>query len=74
VKAFLDMQDDNLPKLVVCQSLYVVPGVTFEQFECFVRQSEEQISMVILEAGAHQLLFNAEEDVQNGSTETHFLH
>lgn len=48
VKAFLDMQDDNLPKLVVCQSLSVMPGVTFEQFECFVRQSEEQISMVIL--------------------------
>jgi hypothetical protein len=29
---------------------------------------------VILEAGAHQLLFNAEEDVQNSGTETHFLH
>lgn len=65
VKAFLDMQDDNLPKLVVCQSLSVMQGVTYEQFEWFVRQSEEQISMVILEAGAHQLLFNAEEDAQN---------
>ena len=74
VKAFLDMQDDNLAKLVVCQSLSVTPGVTFEQFECFVRQSEEQISMVILEAGAHQLLFNAEEDVQNSTAEIHFLH
>ena len=30
--------------------------------------------MVILEAGAHQLLFNAEEDAQNSSTENHFLH
>lgn len=74
VKAFLDMQDDNLPKLVVCQSLSVIPGVTFEQFEYFVRQSEEQISMVILEAGAHQLLFNAEEDAQNSNAEVHFLH
>ena len=74
VKAFLDIQDDNLPKLVVCQSLSVMPGVTFEQFECFVRQSEEQISMVILEAGAHQLLFNAEEDAQNSTAEIHFLH
>lgn len=27
VKAFLDMQDDNLPKLVVCQSLSVMQGV-----------------------------------------------
>ncbi len=56
VKAFLDMQDDNLPKLVVCQSLSVMQGVTYEQFAWFVRQSEEQISMVILEANAHQLL------------------
>lgn len=44
VKAFLDMQDDNLPKLVVCQSLSVMQGVTYEQFAWFVRQSEEQIS------------------------------
>ncbi|VFS58319.1 Putative bacterial sensory transduction regulator [Kluyvera cryocrescens] len=29
VKAFLDMQDDNLPKLVVCQSLSAAVGVTF---------------------------------------------
>ncbi len=45
VKRFLDMQDDNLPKLVVCQSLSVMQGVTYEQFEWFVRQSEEQISL-----------------------------
>ena len=38
VKAFLDMQDDNLPKLVVCQSLSVMQGVTYEQFAWFVRQ------------------------------------
>ena len=74
VKAFLDMQDDNLPKLVVCQSLSVMQGVTYAQFEWFVRQSEEQISMVILEAGAHQMLFTAEEDAQKSSVENHFLH
>jgi hypothetical protein len=28
VKAFLDIQDDNLPKLVVCQALTVGVGVT----------------------------------------------
>ncbi|HAT8012789.1 YbjN domain-containing protein [Citrobacter rodentium] len=74
VKAFLDMQDDNLPKLVVCQSLSVMRGVSYEQFEWFVRQSEEQISMVILEAGAHQMLFTAEEDAQKNNGEIHFLH
>ena len=26
VKAFIDIQDDNLPKLVVCQSLSIGPG------------------------------------------------
>ncbi len=36
------MRDDNLPKLVVCQSLSVMQGVTYErQFEWFVRQSED---------------------------------
>lgn len=74
VKAFLDMQDDNLPKLVVCQSLSVMRGITYEQFEWFVRQSEEQISMVILEAGAHQMLYTAEEDAQKSNGEIHFLH
>ena len=32
VKAFLDIQDDNLPKLVVCQTLSSGAGVTLEQF------------------------------------------
>ncbi|AMO48739.1 Putative sensory transduction regulator [Kosakonia oryzendophytica] len=75
VKAFLDIQDDNLPKLVVCQSLSVGPGVTFEQFAWFVRQSEEQISMVIMEANAHQLLFSpGEEDVTVVEESHNFLH
>ncbi|HDU4034142.1 TPA: YbjN domain-containing protein, partial [Klebsiella aerogenes] len=39
VKAFLDIQDDNLPKLVVCQALPVGAGVTLEQFAWFFRQS-----------------------------------
>ena len=51
VKAFLDMQDDNLPKLV-----------------------EEQISMVILEANAHQLLLPTDDEGQNNVTENYFLH
>ena len=75
VKAFLDVQDDNLPKLVVCQSLQVAVGITREQFAAFVKQSEEQISMVILEACANQLLYISEEEEPVGSTvQTHFLH
>ena len=76
VKAFLDVQDDNLPKLVVCQSLSVNVGVSREQFEWFFRQSEEQVSMVILEAGAHQMLFKGEEEDEPLKEEplAHFLH
>ncbi len=75
VKAFLDMQDDNLPKLVVCQSLSAAVGVSFEQFAAFVQQSEEQVSMVILEASAQQLLYKQEEEEQPPEdVQYHFLH
>ncbi|EHM47051.1 YbjN domain-containing protein [Yokenella regensburgei] len=76
VKAFLDIQDDNLPKLVVCQSLAVGAGVALEQFAWFFRQSEEQISMVILEASAHELLYKPEEEEEQPKEEIqyHFLH
>ncbi|BDH46541.1 hypothetical protein TUM12370_25850 [Salmonella enterica subsp. enterica serovar Choleraesuis] len=65
VKAFLDIQDDNLPKLVVCQTLSCDVGVSVEQFAAFMKQSEEQISMVVLEAAAQQLLFCPEEESQS---------
>ena len=60
VKAFLDLS--------------VMQGVTYEQFAWFVRQSEEQISMVILEANAHQLLLPTDDEGQNNVTENYFLH
>ncbi|VEB99261.1 Putative bacterial sensory transduction regulator [Cedecea lapagei] len=75
VKAFLDVQDDNLPKLVVCQSLSASAGITLEQFAAFVQQSEEQVSMVILEACANQLLFVTEEEEHDSTIiHTHSLH
>lgn len=74
VKAFIDIQDDNLPKLVVCQSLSVSVGVSQEQFADFMRQSEEQISMVILEARANQMLYIAEDEVQEQETVQYALH
>ncbi len=74
VKAFLDIQDDNLPKLVVCQSLSVSVGLTFPQFAAFVQQSEEQISMVMLEASAHHLLYNPEEGAEQPESSGNFLH
>ncbi|XTZ37094.1 YbjN domain-containing protein [Salmonella enterica] len=75
VKAFLDIQDDNLPRLVVSQSVDVGAGITVDQFSWFMRKSEEQISMVILEAGAHQVLFAAgEEDKLADDDSANFLH
>lgn len=62
VKAFLDVQDDNLPKLIVCQSLSVSVGLTYGQFVHFMKQSEEQISMVVMEAFASNLLVVGEDD------------
>ncbi|ABP60048.1 YbjN domain-containing protein [Enterobacter sp. 638] len=75
VKAFLDIQDDNLPKLVVCQSFCAGAGLSFQQFAWFMRQSEEQISMVMLEASAHHLLFTPEdEEIENNESRDPFLH
>ena len=62
IKAFVDIQDDNLPKLIVCQSLTIAVGVTEEQFAFFLQQAEEQMSMIILEAHANDLLFLGEEE------------
>ncbi|MEA1064600.1 YbjN domain-containing protein [Apirhabdus apintestini] len=75
VKAFIDIQDDNLPKLVVCQSLSACVGITPSQFAWFLRQSEEQVSMVILEAQAQDLLYTPEcEDRSDNISQATTLH
>ncbi|AUJ82298.1 MULTISPECIES: YbjN domain-containing protein [Enterobacter] len=74
VKAFLDIQDDNLPKLVVCESLFSGAGLSFKQFAWFMRMGEEQISMVMMEANAHHLLYSAEDDAENNDASPTFLH
>jgi len=62
VKAFVDVQDDNLPKLIVCQSLAIAVGISIEQFSYFLQQGEEQMSMIILEAHANDLLFAGDDE------------
>lgn len=69
VKAFVDIQDDNLPKLIVCQSLSIAVGVTLEQFTHFMQQGEEQISMVILEARENDLLYISDEEESSSGVE-----
>lgn len=73
-KAFIDIQDDNLPRLIVCQSLSVGAGVTHGQFAHFMKQSEEQISMIVLEAFANHLLMVAEEEEGAPKAVHHSLH
>ncbi|MDU6468908.1 MAG: YbjN domain-containing protein, partial [Enterobacter sp.] len=36
--------------------------------------SEEQISMVMMEANAHHLLYSAEDDAENNDASSNFLH
>lgn len=62
VKVFIDIQDDNLPKLIACQALSIAVGVAQAQFAHFLQQAEEQMSMIILEAHANELLFLGDED------------
>lgn len=62
VKVFIDIQDDNLPKLIACQSINLSAGISFGQFSAFMQQGEEQLSMVMLEARANDMLFLGEEE------------
>ncbi len=78
IKAFLDIQDENLPKLVVCQTLSIGVGITQEQFQHFMKESEEQISMVMLEAMSNDLLIlgdtEVDDDVEPTKVAIHHLH
>lgn len=56
VKVFIDIQDDNTPKLVACMMLNASVGICFEQFAAFMQQGEEQLSMMIMEASAQGML------------------
>ena len=68
-----DLSAINASSLTV-KAFLDMQDVTYEQFAWFVRQSEEQISMVILEANAHQLLLPTDDEGQNNVTENYFLH
>lgn len=60
VKVFIDIQDDNLPKLIACLSLNGSVGITLEQFAAFMQQGEEQLSMIMMETRGNGMLFLGE--------------
>lgn len=71
-KAFLDIQDETIPKLIVCQSLNIECGITRSQFVYFMQQSEAQASMIIMEAYASHMLVVADDSdtLQNPPRQT----
>ncbi|MBP9643152.1 YbjN domain-containing protein [Budvicia aquatica] len=78
-KVFIDIQDDNLPKMVICQSLSVTAGITIEQFSLLLEEGEAQTTQIIMEARANELLTvsdndEGEEDIQVISPVIHTLH
>ncbi|WP_340614794.1 YbjN domain-containing protein [Xenorhabdus thailandensis] len=64
VKAFIDIQDESLPKLIVCQAFPIAAGMTFRQFSNFIQQGEEQIANVIFEIHSNNLLY-VNHDMEN---------
>lgn len=62
MKVFMDIQDDNIPRLVLCQSLSVGAGITVDQFSYFLQEAEEQTSQIILEAQSNGWLLNDDDD------------
>ncbi|MDR0807496.1 MAG: YbjN domain-containing protein [Enterobacteriaceae bacterium] len=79
-KVFVDIQDDNLPKLITCQSLSASAGITIEQFQLLLQEAEEQTMQIVMEARTNELLTGsendreAEEDIQLVVPMIHTIH
>ncbi|AWK13782.1 YbjN domain-containing protein [Candidatus Fukatsuia symbiotica] len=57
-KAFINIEEnDNLAQLIVCQSISIATGITEQQFDHFMQQSTEQISMIISTVAENDMLF-----------------
>ncbi|MFL1800078.1 YbjN domain-containing protein [Plesiomonas shigelloides] len=62
VNGFVDVQDDNLPKLIVTHSLTAGAGLTLAQFQRFVLQTQQQIELFVENVKLKGFLFFPEED------------
>lgn len=73
-KVFLEINDENLPKLVVSQSFSLEAGMTYRQFCHFVQQAEDQISAIVFEIFSNNLLYANQgdfgEEDDNGEDES----
>lgn len=62
INGFVDVQDDNLPKLIITHSLTSAAGITTAQLLVFIKQTEEQIEQFIDVVKRKGYLFFPEED------------
>ncbi|MGL4979794.1 MAG: YbjN domain-containing protein, partial [Plesiomonas sp.] len=62
INGFVDVQDDNLPKLIITHSLTAAAGITTAQLLVFIKQTEEQIEQFIDVVKRKGYLFFPEED------------
>lgn len=74
VKAFIDIQEDSLPKLITSLALNVGVGITLAQFAAFMRQGEEQLSMIVMETCANGLLLLEEEEKELNLSQSLIIH
>lgn len=49
LKLFLDVSDDSLPRLVLCDTLYTEAGLNAAQFELFLARTREAIEAALAE-------------------------
>lgn len=61
-KVFLEINNENLPKLIVSQSFSLEAGMTYRQFCHFLQQAEEQISAIVFEILSNNLLYANQDD------------
>ncbi|EKT58368.1 YbjN domain-containing protein [Providencia sneebia] len=62
-KIFLEINNENLPKLIVSQSFSLEAGMTYNQFCHFLQQAEDQISSIVFEIYSNNLLYANHDEI-----------
>lgn len=63
-KVFLEINNENLPKLIVSQSFSLEAGMTYRQFCHFLQQAEDQISSIVFEIYSNNLLYSSQDEFE----------
>lgn len=68
-KVFLEINNENLPKLIVSQSFSLEAGMTYRQFCHFLQQAEDQISSIVFEIFSNNLLYSSQDEFEEEMTD-----